>query len=455
MTLTTLIIYLFLQFALCFYISRKIKSEADYLVAGRSFPLIVVAVSLFATWFGAETCIGSSGAVYAEGLSGSRADPFGYSLCLVLSGLLIAGRMWNKKYMTLSDFYKDRFGAPVEQLAVWILSLSSLIWAAAQLRAFGQVISATTNLDLDTTLLIGTVCVISYTLLGGLMGDMITDLVQAVVIGVGLMILFVVIFLNVPDWNHSLSQISPERWSILGQNESWLERIDRWAIPIFGSLVAQEIISRIFAARSKTIAVKACYVGAAIYIGFGLIPVFLGLIGPQLIQVEGDSEQFLIQLAKTYMSPVLVGIFAGALISALLATLDSILLAVAALISHNFLVPRFKIEGHRSKILTSRLVVLAAGLAAYILATYAEGIYALLEIASTFGTAGILIITLVGLWTSFGGMQSALAALLVGLVSTPIAKYVLNLSSPFLLSILLSGLAYFALGRIQKNMEVQ
>src|SRR5690606_29470930 len=141
--------YLLLQIGVAYFISRGVRSEDDYLVAGRSRPAWLLALSLFATWFGAETCLGSSAAVFEGGLSGSRADPLGYGLCLVLGGLLIAGRIWNRKYSTLADFYADRFGHAPERLAVVILCMSSMIWGAAQLRAFGQVISATTPLDVQ------------------------------------------------------------------------------------------------------------------------------------------------------------------------------------------------------------------------------------------------------------------------------------------------------------------
>lgn len=451
MSLLTLIIYLVAQFLICFWISKKIDTESDYFVAGRSFGLFIVAVSLFATWFGAETCIGSSAAVYTHGLSGSRTDPLGYSLCLFLSGFLIAKRIYNKKYMTLSDFYRERFGPRVEQLAVWILSLSSLIWAAAQLRAFGQVISAISQLDLDTTLLIGFIFVVSYTLLGGLMGDMITDVVQAVVIVFGLLLLLYVVMAEVPSFSQVWNNIPREKFSLVGPGESWLARADRWAIPILGSLVAQEIVSRIFSAKSKKVAVQACYASGFIYLALGFVPVFLGLIGPQLVEVQGDTEQFLIQLASQKLSPVLLGIFAGALISALLATIDSILLSVGALVSHNFLLPLFRIKRQKVKLNVSRWVVLSAGLTAYLLATKSEGIYDLLEMASSFGTSGILVITLMGLWTPMGQQNTAVFTLIIGLVATPIAEYGFQSTYPFLVSLAIAAISFFSLSYFNRK----
>jgi Na+/proline symporter len=450
-TLIVLLIYLAFQFGLGYYISRFIKSQNDYFAAGRNFPLIIVSISLFATWFGAETTIGSSGAVYADGISGARADPFGYGVCLILCGFLIAGKMWNTRYLTLSDFYLERFGVSVERVAVWILSVSSLIWAAAQLRAFAQVLSAATTFPLELTLLLAISCVIAYTLMGGLMGDMLTDVVQALVISLGLFLLLGTVYFQHSNIHEIIMSIPRERLSLIGEFETWPERIERLAIPILGSLVAQEILARLFSARSQKIAVRSCYVGAGLYMVLGMIPVFLGLIGPQLIAFEGESEQFLVLLATEYLNPVLLGLFLGAIISALLATIDSILLAVGALFSHNFIIPIFKIMGEKKKLLISRIVVLIAGVIVYILARHSEGIYDLLETASSFGTSGILVITLFGLWTGLGDQLTAFITVLAGLIFTPFAEYVLELRTPFIASIGFSVIIFILLSTFRAN----
>ena len=451
MNLTILSLYLVGQFLLCLYIAKRIQSEDDYLVAGRNLPLMLVSISLFATWFGAETCIGSSAAVYSDGISGSRADPFGYGLCLVLSGLLIAPKLWSRKFTTLADLYSNRFGKKSEHLATWILSLSSLIWAAAQLRAFSQVVSATTDLPVESTLLLSFAFVVAYTVLGGLLGDVVTDVVQGVIISIGLILLLVITWNAEPSAFMRILEQSAERLSFLGQGESWLARVDRWAIPILGSLVAQEIVARILSARSATVATKACYTSALIYIGLGTIPVVLGLAGPALLTVEGDSEQFLIQLAKHYMPGWMVAVFAGALISALLATIDSILLSVSALVSHNVVIPSLKIQKEKTKLRISRGVVLVAGFVAYIMAVHAESIYELLEIASAFGTSGILVITLAGLWLKWGDDFTALVTLMVGLIATPVGEYVLEMPSPFLFSIACAAVTFAALTMVRSE----
>src|SRR5690606_25437118 len=101
--------------------------------------------SIFATWFGAETCIGTAGAVYRGGLSSIHADPFGYSLCILIMGLFFAKILWRKKITTIPDLFRERFSPNTEKLAALIMIPSSIVWAGAQIRAFGQILHSTTD----------------------------------------------------------------------------------------------------------------------------------------------------------------------------------------------------------------------------------------------------------------------------------------------------------------------
>ena len=439
-----LLVYLVLQFILCYWISKKIKSEDDYLVAGRSSGYWLISLSLFATWFGAETCIGSSAEVYVHGLSGSRADPFGYSLCLFLTGLLIAPKLWNKEYVTLADYYRDRFGGVTEKFSVMILSFSALIWSAAQLRAFGQVLSTVTNWPIQLAVFISFAFVLLYVLFGGLLGDIITDAVQSVVIVIGLLLIFYFVITQTDLSVVTLiKEQSEDRLSIIGPNESLLKRIDRWMIPVLGSLVAQEIISRIFASKSKKVAIRSSYIAGIIYVFVGLIPVTLGLIGPSLVFMpEGNEEQFILRLAEASLPVLFIPIFFGAIVSALLATIDSILLSSSGLISHNIVIPKLKIKSEKAKVFASRFVVFLCGVFSYILAVYSKSIYSLLETASSFGTAGVLVITILGLWFSFGNYKTSTYTLLAGITLTPLFEHSLKVEAPFLFSILSCAIVY-------------
>ncbi len=435
-------VYIGLQVFIGIWLSRRMKSESDYFLGGRNVSTFMVAFSLFATWFGAETCMGSSGQVYAFGLSGSRADPFGYTICLFLMGLILAVRMRKGNYVTLSDYYSKRYGRTAELLSAWVLIPSSLIWAAAQLRAFGQIISATTRIPVTTTIILATLVVVAYTFLGGLLGDIYTDLVQGIILAVGLVTLLIFVLATPVPVGKILGSMEPARFSFLAAGEGLFQRFDRWLVPILGSLVAQESISRVLAARNPASARKASYAAAWFYFAMGSIPVFLGLIGPAILPGLADREHFLISLGERYLPQFMFILFAGTLVSAILSTVDSILLAVSALFSHNFLFPVLKITDEKKKVTLARLAVAGAGTIACIIALEGGGIYDLVVSASAFGTAGILVLTLGGFAVKRGGKLTAVATLSAGLVLSVTTEYVLKLQAPFLTSVIGSLLIF-------------
>ena len=177
--------------AIGIWVARRISTEEDFLVAGRSLGPVLVTFTMFASWFGAETCISAAGAVYEGGIGGGLAEPFGYAICIVLTGLVFAVPLWRLKLTTLADLFRIRYDVSVERLAVVLLVPTSLFWAAAQIRAFGQVLSAASGVQLEVTVAVAAAVVIAYTIFGGLLADAWTDLVQGVALIVGLGALFV------------------------------------------------------------------------------------------------------------------------------------------------------------------------------------------------------------------------------------------------------------------------
>jgi Na+/proline symporter len=442
--LTGILIYIAMQSVVGFWLARRIASESDYFLAGRSLGPVLATFSIFATWFGAESVIGSAGAIYKSGLSGGRADPFGYTICLWIMGAFFAVRLWNKKLFTLGDLFKTRYSVSIERLAIALLIPGSLFWSAAQIRAFGQVLSASSEINVELATSVAAGLVVLYTMAGGFLADVVTDFIQGVCLIIGLLILFGLLVFKGGGFEHLWASVNPDRLSFIPtEGGSLWSQLEAWTIPIAGSLVAQELISRILATRTPQIARNSVFMGGAIYLFVGLIPVFIGLTGHSFVGNLEEHEQIIPHLARTHLHGFLYIVFAGALISAILSTVNSTLLAISSLLSHNIVVPLLKNPTEKKKVLMARFFVVIAGIISYIIAFYAEGIYELVESASSFGSSGIVIIMIFGLFGNFGGSWSAAAALIVGVVSYMIADHG-EFSTPYILSLACAFIAYVA-----------
>jgi len=434
-------VYVLIQLGIGVWVSRRIKDEDDYLVAGRRLGLPMATFTVFATWFGAETCLGAAGRVYDGGLAGGSAEPFGYALCLVFMGLVFAMTLWRRHYTTIADLFRNRFGHDVEKLVVLLMVPSSLFWAAAQIRGFGQVLAIAGIGDVELAIAIATFVVIVYTSMGGLMADAITDIVQGVVLIFGLVMLAVAVF---GSGGADLTAVPAARLDFGAAAESRWAIAELWAIPILGSVVAQELVSRTLASRSAHTARDATLLGASIYLSIGLIPVALGLVGPQLLPGLAHGDQVLPALAERYLSPFLFVVFAGALVSAILSTVDSALLACSALVSHNLIGRMHPLLSEKRKVFNVRVTTVTFGLIAYLMARESESVYALVETASAFGSAGIVVAASFGLFTRLGGRWSAWAALVTGAVVYQAAGTVESIDAPYLLAVGCSIAAYLA-----------
>ncbi len=401
--------YVAIQIAVGLWFARGTKSDTDYYIAGGRLGYFPITLSLFATWFGAETILGSSAAVAEGGLSGARAEPFGYAICLVATALFVAGKIRSHGYVTIADFFRDRFGKHAEFVTAIVLVVISVIWAGAQLLAIAAILETTLGLPGVITLFAAAGIVIFYSMFAGLIGDVVTDVIQGLFLMGGVIILFLAVIHQFGGFGPMLSVIQSDQLRLIAPGESLFTRADAWAIPVIGSLVTQEIITRFLAAKSTSVAKSAAFSAAGLYIGIGMMPVLIGLSGAHLDVAGAQGDNFIPAMALEFLPPILAIVFIGALFSAILSTVDSNLLAVSSLISINILKKLHARSSEKRQLLIARFGTAFAGAGALAVALSGSDIYELIAMTSVFGQGAIVVATLIGLRTRFGGPAAGLA----------------------------------------------
>ena len=441
--------YIASQLLLAFIVSRRAKTESDYLLAGRSLGPWLATFTVFATWFGAETCVGAAGEAYKNGLSGVITDPFGYALGVVLMGLFFAAAMWKRGLVTLADLFHRRYGTGVERLAAIIMIPTSVLWAAAQVRAFGQVLASASDLGIFTAITLAAAVVILYTTVGGMWADAVTDLMQGIVLIVGIAALAVVMVMK--GAATQFMQLPAERLSFMG-DRSVLQTIETFSVPVLSSIAAQELASRVLAMRSVRLARSATVGAGFIYLAVGLIPVGLGLVAFQYLGNGADPEQVLSRIAQQNLSLPLYILFLGALVSAILSTLSGALLVAGSLAAHNIVMPLKPGLSEKSKLLTNRAAVVLFGLVAYGIALSSESVYELVQESSSLGSSGILVLILFALWGGrVGGAASAYAALLASLAVFVFGRHAYAFDYPYLTSLAAALLGYVVFAPLSRR----
>jgi Na+/proline symporter len=453
--LVAMLAWLALQLGIGVWVSRRIHSESDYLLAGRSLGYTLATFSIFATWFGSETVMGSAGNAFRDGISLANAEPFGYGLCLILMGLVFAGPLWRRRLTTLADLFRQRYSVRVERLAAVILIPGSILWAAAQIRAFGYVLStATGSMSMDLAIAGAAGFVMLYTMFGGLLADAITDVIQGVMLAIGLLVVLGGVLIQVHHDGGvmaTMRTVGPIDLLPSGGAVTWA-LLEEWAIPVCGSVIATELVGRIIATRTPTVARRSSYLAGAMYIAIGIMPLIIGVLGQSVVPDLAEAEQVIPAVAHALLPTYFFAIFAGGLVSAILSTVDSTLLVSSGLMSHNLVVPMFRVTNELTKVRIARAGVLAFGTLATVQAIRADGVFELVESASAFGSAGTLVTVCFGLFTKLGGPVAAVLTLSIGVVSY-LAASMSEFAYPFLLSLGLSLLTYVTVAVLERTAE--
>ncbi|MBI2069675.1 MAG: sodium:solute symporter family protein [Elusimicrobia bacterium] len=411
--------YMAMMLGVGFWASKKVNNTADYIVAGRRLPLWMAVGTTFATWFGAETCMGSSGTAYHKGLLGVIIDPFGAALCLILTGLFFARTLYRLNMETIVDFFDQRFGQTFGKLSAALYIPVYMGWIGGQLLAFGIILETLTGLPRMPSVLIATAVVLIYTYSGGMWADTVTDVFQMGILLVGFLIMYPMVMNKLGGFATAKAQIPPDFFHLYPRNASWFDWANyaqSWMIVGLGSIPAQDLIQRIFASKNERVAQASALVSGFMYLTIGLLPVLLGIFGRLIVPAEkGDSV--LIELILGSLPAPLIALMVGALLSAIMSSADSAILSPASIIGNN-LMPYFK-KGvdDKTKLAWCKFSVPVIGIGSLLLALYFQNIYKLCQEAWTLMLVSLVVPLVAGLYWKRATGPGAVASALAGVAS--------------------------------------
>ena len=401
--LVGLLLYVGATLCVGVYAGTRIKDGPDFLVAGRRLGLVLSTGTLAATWFGGGIVVGASSEAYKKGFLGVIADPFGAALCLVVAGLFYVRTMRRMGLTTIASFFDTRFGPHARLVAALVTIPTYIGWVASLMVAFGRVVQVVAGVDPDVGIWIGAAIVLFYTTAGGMWAVTLTDFIQVTVLVVGLVFLAPIILADAGGWEAIRSQVPDSTFHLYphdGDGTAWFSYARDWLVIGLGNLAGQDLIQRSLSSRNETIAQNSAYLSALLYVTVGLIPVFLGIAGRVVLPELENPDLVMMTLGTTYLPPVALAIFLGALISALLSSADSALLAPASVIGWDLL-KWFKPDVDEKTILkVSRLAIPVLGLFSLYLAFAANTIYDLMVDSWSILLATLFVPLTAGIWWS-------------------------------------------------------
>ncbi len=413
-----ILVYLAAIYGMSIWIRGRIHTAEDYVVAGRRLPFSLAWATLLATWFGAGTMLAAADEVAKQGMHRAALDPLGAGVCLILAGLFFARPLWKMKLLTLSDFFRRRFGKTPEFISACVMVPSYFGWVAAQFVGLAGMLHLYFGIPMGWGIVLTAIVGTGYTLLGGMWADTLTDAVQMSLVMVGLVFLAVQALWQLGQgdcwagWHQVFDQLPPEaRLPIdISSLQGFYVWLTAFLIGALGNIPGQDLMQRIFSSKSERVAQSACVLAGVLYLILGMLPILLGLVA-KITFPEDFRRSVLPALAHLFLHPVVAVIFLLALLSAVLSTIDSAILSPATVLAQNIVL---RLAPRLPGLFVNEVAVVVVAAASLGVAFAGETMYNLLEDAYELTLVGLFVPLGLGLWSRRGGPMAATAAMLVG-----------------------------------------
>ncbi|WP_064606825.1 sodium/proline symporter PutP [Photobacterium sp. J15] len=436
----TFVAYLIGMLAIGYIAYKRTSNSSDYFLGGRSLGPWPAALSAGASDMSGWLLLGLPGYAFAAGIE-SFWLAGGLMLGTWLNWLICAKRLRTYSItadnaLTLPEFLSRRFDDKsklIQTISAFFILLFFLFYTSSGLVAGGKLFETVFGLDYVIAVVVGTVCVVSYTLFGGFLAVSWTDLVQGLLMAAALMIVPIAAMNgNVVELATALEAKNPELMTLFndvkGEPLSAIAIISlmAWGLGYFGQ---PHILARFKATRSnadittaRRIAVGWTALSMAGAILVGLVGILY--VDNQLAGELADGEKIFMLLVNSMFHPVVAGILLAAILAAIMSTADSQLLVSSSALAEDFYKQVFRPQASTQEIvLVGRVAVIVLSVIALLLAMNPDSTvlglvsYAWAGFGAAFGPALLLSLFWKGM-----NRHGALAGIIVGAMTVVIWK---------------------------------
>ncbi|MDT8439713.1 MAG: sodium:solute symporter [Wenzhouxiangellaceae bacterium] len=418
--------YFAAMIALGLFLSRRIHNADDYFLAGRHMIWPLIGFSLFASNISSTTLVGLSGEAYATGISIYNYEWMA-AIVLVIFAVFFLPVLLRRRTYTMPEFLARRFDERIRTyFSSLTLFLSVVVETAGSLFAGALVIQMVfPDVPLWQTMTALAVIAGIYTLAGGLAAVMITDVVQALLLLLGSLVIAWTAFDQVGGLGAVFEQLDPDRLSLIrplnDPTMPWLGLIT--GVPLLGFYywaTNQAIVQRVLAAKD----VHHGRMGALFAGALKLAPLFIMVLPGSaaiLLYPELENSDQVYPMLMFDLLPVgLLGLVLAGFVAAIMSQIDSALNSASTLVTMDFVRRRWPdLDGHQlmiiGRVVMALFLVFAVLWAPFI--TQFRSIFSYLQTMFSYAVPPVVALFLVGVFWPRANSAGAFASIVVGVVA--------------------------------------
>ena len=342
------ILYLVVLAGLAIWSRAETHSVSGYFIAGKKLPPWVVAFSTNATGESGWLLLGLTGMGYVAGAQAFwvvAGEVIGIALAWLLLSRRIKRLSDESESITVPDVLAARFNDKahvLRRISLLIILVMVGAYVAAQMVATGKAFDGFTGMDYSTGVLVGAAVIILYTLVGGYKAVAWTDLIQGILMLLGLIIVPWIAIEAAGGWGSVTDNLAGQDpglltpWGPEGKSTAALVGILSFlavGLPFMG---VPQLMVRFMSARTEKSLVPAMVISVIVILLFDVGAVLTGMAGRALFPGLEDPESILPVISTTLLHPVLGGVMMVVVLAAIMSTVDSLLILASSAIVRDY-----------------------------------------------------------------------------------------------------------------------
>ena len=314
----------------------QIKDSKDYMLAGRRMGLFMVAFSLSANNIGGGSTTGLAQKAFGDW--GMSAVWYVLAASVAMIPLAyFAPRIRETMAVTIPEVVGRRFGEKSSIFTAVLSILSLFCLTSSQIAASGSVVSTLTGIPTNVALVVAGLVVILYTTFGGMIADQISDLVQFIIILVGLAIATPFVLEGCGGWEAISAALPPVQLDFT--KIGWVTIIGYIFNYFCTFLAGPEMVSRFETAKDEKTARNASFLSAVLMAAMSFFPTLIGLaalaVQDTLPNLSADGSNAMMAVASVLAPEIVVGLISAAIICATMSSADSNLLCMSTMVMND------------------------------------------------------------------------------------------------------------------------
>jgi solute:Na+ symporter, SSS family len=441
---TVIAIYFAVMLGAAYWGFRRARSADDYLVAGRRLGYPMFIGTLSAVVLGGASTIGTVALGYEFGISGAWLV-FMIGFGLIALGVLLARRLATLGVYTVPELIARRYGASPQLMSAGIMAVYALMIAVTSTVAIGTVFDVILGISPSLAILLAGGVVVLYCVTGGMWSLTLTDIIQFVVMTVGIFALLLPLSIGKAGGFGGMADRLPDSYfslTAIGGKTIFTY----FLLFFFGLMIGQDIWQRIFTGRTGTITRRGTIVAGIYCLLYGLAGALIGAAAKVVLPNLSTSDTAFAQIVTTVLPAGVLGLVLAAALAAVMSTASAALLA-SSTIAANDLYPRVRPIGNR--VLVSRVCTLVVGAGVIALALVLNNVVGALTVAYDLLTGALFVPIIAAFFWRGGTGRAAGASILVSSVVIVVLMVTRGLYSndPIIYG-LLTSLTVFVVGSL-------